>query len=129
MSIADEGTVAFTTYTRAGAAKTTPVWIADLGDGTVGFTTPSRSWKARRLANDDRVVLQPSDRRGQVLPGSRPVTGRAVVSADDFARVDAAIAAKYGIQRRLIRAIGRVAALFGADRLADTAVVVTLDEG
>ena len=66
MSIADEKYVAFTTYKRNGETKSLPVWIADLGDGTVGFTTASSSYKVKRLRNDNRVILQPSDAKGNV---------------------------------------------------------------
>lgn len=40
MSLANEKYVAFTTFTKAGEPKSTPVWIADVGDGKLGFTTP-----------------------------------------------------------------------------------------
>lgn len=128
MSIADQKYIAFTTYTSAGEAKTTPVWITDLGDGTIGFVTPSTSWKTKRLANNPNVVLHACNARGAVSPESEPVTGTAVVSVADYQRVNTAITAKYGWQRRMVAAFAKIARLFGRPgRISDTAVVVTLD--
>jgi PPOX class probable F420-dependent enzyme len=125
--IADARYVALTTYKRDGTAKILPVWIADLGDGTVGFTTSGESYKVKRIANDPRVVLQQSNSRGQVVEGSTPVEGTAeVVTGADFERVLAAITAKYGWQLRLILLAGKVRSLFGSPMRTDTGVVVTV---
>ena len=128
MSIADEKYVALTTYRRNGESSSTPVWIADLGDATVGFTTPSGSLKVTRINHDGRVALQPSDARGNPKEGTEPVSGRAqILKGDDFTRVRAAIKAKYGVQVSLITALGKLAKLFGRDRVSDCAVVITPD--
>lgn len=127
MGIADQKYVAFTTYTSAGEAKTTPVWFTDLGDGTSGFVTPSTSWNAKRPAHNPNLVLQACDARG-VKPGSEPVTGAAVSSVADYERVNTAITAKYGWQRQMVAAFGKIARLLGRPGWnGDTAVVVTLD--
>ena len=129
MSIADEKYVALTTYKRDGEAKSLPVWITDLGDGTMGFTTASSSYKVKRLRNDNRVLLQPSDSRGNVVEGSEPVSGTAeVVQGAEFTRVRDRIKAKYGVQFTLISAIGNLARLFRRGSGTDTAIVITLDE-
>ena len=129
MSIADEKYVALTTYKRNGEAKSLPVWIADLGDGTIGFTTASSSYKVKRLRNDPRVLLQPSDNRGTVVDGSEPVSGTAdVVQGADFERVRDRIKAKYGVQFTLISMIGNLARIFRRGSGTDTAVVITLDD-
>ncbi len=59
--IADEKYVALTTYKKDGSTKSLPVWIADFGGGQVGFTTSSSSYKVKRINNDSRVILQPSN--------------------------------------------------------------------
>lgn len=128
MALADEKYVALTTYRRNGESSSTPVWIADLGDGTLGFTTSSSSLKVRRLDNDERVLVQPSDSRGRPVDGSSAVPATARVSATDFERVRARIKAKYGWQVPLIQVIGRIAALFGKRQVSDTAVIIRLDE-
>ncbi len=128
MSIADERYVAFTTYKRNGEAKSLPVWIADLGDGTVGFTTASSSYKVKRLRNDDRVVLQPSDAKGNVRAGTEPVTGTgAVHEGAEFDRVRDIVKKKYGIQYRAITLMGNVAKLVGKGSGTSAAIVITLD--
>lgn len=128
MSISNEKYVAFTTYRRNGEAKSLPVWIADLGDGTIGFTTASSSYKAKRLANDSRVVLQPSDSKGNVTNGTEPVTGTGVLATGaDFERVAAIVKKKYGIQYTMITMMGKAARMIGKGSGTDTAVVITLD--
>lgn len=128
MGISDEKYVSLTTYRKNGEAKLAPVWIADLGDGTVGFTTSSSSWKVKRLRNDPRVVLQPSDAKGKVREGTEPVTGTAVLkSGADFDSVAAIVKKKYGLQYTGITLVGKVAKLIGKGSGTDTAVVVTLD--
>lgn len=128
MSIADERYVAFTTYKRNGDAKSLPVWIADLGDGTVGFTTASSSYKVKRLRNDTRVVLQPSDAKGNVREGTEPVTGSGVVhEGAEFERVRDIVKKKYGIQYRAITLMGNVAKMVGKGSGTSAAIVITLD--
>lgn len=130
MSIGDEKYVSFTTFRKNGDAKPAPVWIADLGDGTLGFTTEADAWKVKRLANNNRVQMQPCNSRGKVAAGDVVVDGSAVVvgSGADFDRVDAAIGKKYGYQRKLVQASSKIRGLFGK-AAATCAVIVTLDEG
>ena len=128
MSISEEKYVAFTTYRRNGEPKSLPVWIADLGDGRVGFTTASSSYKVKRLRNDDRVVLQPSDSRGNVRDGTEPVSGTGeILGGADFEMVRDRIKAKYGIQFALINVVGGFMKLIGRGSGTDTAIAITLD--
>ncbi len=129
MTITDEKYVALTTYRRNGEHSSTPVWITDLGDGTIGFTTPGSSLKARRIQNDSRILLQPSDSRGRVADGVQIMSGTATMAdGADFDRVRARIKAKYGWQVTLIGLMGRAMKLFGKDRISDSAVIITLDD-
>jgi len=128
MSIADEKYVAFTTYKRNGETKSLPVWIADLGDGTVGFTTASSSYKVKRLRNDNRVILQPSDAKGNVREGTEPVTGTGVVyEGAEFEKIRPILLKKYGIQYRMIAFMGKMAKLIGKGSGTDAAIAITLD--
>lgn len=96
-ALASEQYVSLTTYRKNGESSSVPVWIADLGDGRVGFTTSGESLKAKRIANDSRVRLQPSNGRGVVKEGTEPVDATAsLATGADFAPVLAAIKAKYG---------------------------------
>jgi len=127
MSITDEKYVAFTTFRKNGEPKATPVWIIDAGDGKVGFTTYSTSWKVKRLANNPNVVLQPSDARGTVKDGTSPVEATAAaVQGAEFDRIRELIKGKYGFQFTLAAFVGKVRALLGKDSGTDTAIIVTL---
>ena len=85
--IADEKYVALTTYKKDGTTKSLPVWIADFGGGQVGFTTSSSSYKVKRINNDSRVTVQPSNAKGEVKDGTEAVSGSA--SREDRRRVRA----------------------------------------
>ena len=126
--ITGEKYVAVTTYKKDGTTKTLPVWIADFGDGTIGFTTSSSSYKVKRINNDPRVVLQASDSRGNVKDGSEPVSGTAVVKTGaEFERYAKAVRDKYGIQYWAMASIGKLMKLLKRGSGTDAAVVVTLD--
>ena len=128
MTIANEKYVALTTYRRSGESSSAPVWIADLGDGTMGFTTSSGSLKVTRIRNDNRIQLQPCDSRGRITEGTEAVSGTAaLVTGAEFDAVRAAIKGKYGWQVTLITAWYKAAKLFGKDQASDTGVVITLD--
>ena len=108
-AIAEEKYVRLTTFTRDGRRKENPVWIAHLGDGTVGLTTGTKTWKVKRLRHTPAVELTPCDSRGKVMSGARSVTGTAkVVIETGLTHVASAIRAKYGIQAALISGMGRL---------------------
>ncbi len=132
MSIADEKYLSLTTFTKDGRRKPTPVWIAPLGagvDGDIGFTTGADAWKLRRLRNDPRCELQPSNGRGNVVEGSMVVTGRGrEATADEVALIKKAIGDKYGFQVTMIQAVQKLSSLLGRNKAgATSAVVITLD--
>ena len=127
-SITDEKYVSLTTYKKDGSTKALPVWIADFGDGTIGFTTASDSYKVKRLGNDPRVILQASSSRGEVREGTEPVTGTStVVTGSDFERYRDAVKSKYGVQYTTIALLGKFMKLIGRGSGTDAAVVITLD--
>lgn len=123
MSLADEKYLAFTTFKKDGTPKSLPVWVAQLDDGRLGFTTELSSWKIKRLRNDDRVTLQPSNGRGVIKEGTEAVTGRGeVLTGSDVAVVQGLIKKKYGFSYHLIGLMNRI-----ARRTSDGAVAITLD--
>ena len=102
-SITDEKYVSFTTFRRNGAPVASPVWIADLGDGTVGFTTQVDSGKVKRLGIDTQVEMRACDARGRVADDATTYLGSGtVVEGEALAKVEGAIGAKYGVQFRLL---------------------------
>ena len=127
MNIADEKYVSFTTYKKDGTPKSTPVWIVDVGDSKVGFTTDSSSWKVKRLTNNPQVMLQPSNMKGDVTPGTTAVEGTATfVQGAEADRIQGLIKKKYSPGYYLIMAMYWVQGLFGNKTNSDGAVVVTL---
>ena len=128
MSIVAEKYVRLTTFTRDGRRKESPVWIAEIDDGAVGFTTGLGSWKVKRINNTPGVELTPSDAKGRVEDDVATLTGQArVVTGSEFATVAEAIKAKYGIQVSMMLALARLGKLIGKDDASNCAIIVTLD--
>jgi PPOX class probable F420-dependent enzyme len=131
MTISGEKYVASTTYRKSGAAVPTPTWIIALDEGRVGFWTSSASGKYKRLRNDPRIVLQPSDARGRVKAGSRSAEGTAelVTSGADFDAIQRGIRAKYGVMvpvSRLFNILGHIGK--GKFPYGDVGVVITVSD-
>lgn len=128
MSIAAEKYVSLVTYRKNGEPKPAPVWIVQLDDGRVGFTTHGDSWKCKRIRNDDRVTLQPCDQRGNITTGTAVVSGTAELAAGaDFDSVRALVKKKYGFTVTMIIALNKIRGLLGKAGDSDTAVIITLD--
>ena len=128
MGIADEKYVSCITFRANGKGVETPVWIAALGDGTAGFTTEATSGKAKRLANDPRVTLQPCDMRGRLKPGTQPVAATArVVTGADAEPVRAAIRRKYWLFGTVLHLADRVRTLVTRKASNSAAVTITFD--
>lgn len=126
-SLSDERYVLVTSYRRDGSAVGTAVWIAPLGANEACFTTSGGAGKVKRIRRDGRVTVQPCDVRGRPRPSSAVVTATArVVTGDDFAPVERAIARKYGIQYRLVVWSGRLSGLFRRSSVADAGIIITL---
>ena len=130
MTISDEKYLAFTTYRKTGDAVSTPVWVVPVSDGRIGFWTAMGTGKTKRLRNDPRVEVQPSDVRGNVKDGSDAVSGTAemVQSGQLFDEVHSRVRAKYGFMTKLTKVFAWVG---GQGRkgltYADTVVLVRLD--
>ena len=130
MDLADQKYVAFTTFKRDGTAVTSPVWIAPIAEGRCGFWTSSGSGKAKRLGHTSKVIVQPSDFKGNVTEGSSPVEGAAelVSSGAVFDEVKAAVRAKYGFMTKLAQIGAKLEGLIKRKPLpyGDRVVVITL---
>ncbi len=102
MTIADEKYVLLTTFRKSGEAVSSPVWIAGLPEGTVGFTTEEGSGKVKRIRNNGRITLQPCGMRGTVKDGSVAVEGSAEILTGPGAEpVRGAIRRKYWVMSKL----------------------------
>ena len=129
-TISQEKYVSVATFRKTGAAVATATWIVPLDDGgRVGLLTSSASGKAKRLRNNPRVTLQPSDVRGRVNAGTTPLTGTVelVTSGPDFEAITTKVKAKYGLMVPITRLLDSVRHLGkGPFPYADTGVVITL---
>jgi len=127
--IAKEKYVRLTTFTKDGRRKESPVWIADLGNGTMGFTTEPDSWKVKRINNTPTVELTPSTMRGKVADDAVSVAGTATIALEgDTTATQTAIRAKYGLEYRMIDLWSRISAKFGKKDGTPCAVIITLDD-
>jgi uncharacterized protein len=131
MTISEEKYVASTTYRKSGTAVPTPTWIIALDEDRVGFWTSSASGKYKRLHNDPRIALQPSDARGRVKAGSRSAEGTAelVTSGADFDAIQRGVRAKYGVMvpvSRFFNTLGHIGK--GKFPYGDVGVVITVSD-
>jgi PPOX class probable F420-dependent enzyme len=100
--------VALTTFRKDGTPVPTAVWIA--GDGERLYVwTQGDSGKVKRIRNDARVTVAPSDGRG--APQGAAVEGTARVLDDPaaLARVESSLRSKYGVQFRFFETAAKVA--------------------
>ena len=127
--IAAEKYVLMTTYKKDGSAGPTPVWIAELNDGRLGFTTDADSWKVKRINANPEVTLRPCDMKGNVADDAGEFGGQAVVlHGSEVDEVRAAIKGKYGFQVTLIQLFSKLKALVGRSSSPPVAVVISLDK-
>ncbi len=109
-AIANEKYMSLTTYRKSGETVSTPVWVVPLEDGRIGFWTAMGTGKTKRLKNDPRVVVQPSDSRGKVKDGASSCTGTAtlVQSGREFAEVQDKVRAKYGFMTKVTKMLAKL---------------------
>lgn len=129
MSLSDAKYISSTTYRKSGAAVPTPTWIVPLDEGRVGFWTSSGSGKYKRLRNNPRITIQPSDSRGRISAGTTAAEGTAelVTSGADFDAIQSKVRAKYGFMvgmSRFFNTLGHLGK--GPFPYGDVGVVVTL---
>ena len=102
--------VNLTTFRKNGEPVTTTLWFA-LSGGNLYATTPPDSGKMRRIRNDPRVLLAPSNARGRPKGGSVEGVARAV-EGEAPAGAGEALESKYrlglGLLRLGNREVGRV---------------------
>jgi uncharacterized protein len=130
MTISDEKYVASTTYRKSGAAVPTQTWICALDGSRVGFWTSSASGKYKRLRNNPRITLQPSDARGRLKAGSQPIDGTVelVTSGADFDAIQSRIRAKYGAMVSITRVLNTLGHLGKKFPYGDVGVVITVND-
>ena len=84
-----------TTYRKDGRAVPTTVWFA-YDQGNIYITTGSKAGKIKRVRNNGRAEMTPSDRTGNLL-GQPGITGHAHESQpEERTHARAVLAQKYG---------------------------------
>ena len=104
MALSAEKYIRVTTFKKDGTEVSTPTWVVALDDGKLGFYTSSTSGKAKRLKNNPKVVVQPSDSRGRPKSGTSPLSGTAlVVAGPERDAIYDKVVAKYGFTTKVTR--------------------------
>ncbi|WP_129675578.1 PPOX class F420-dependent oxidoreductase [Candidatus Chloroploca sp. Khr17] len=87
-----------TTYRKNGEGVPTPVWFALQGE-RMYIVTQDNSGKVKRIRNNGKVTMAPSDARGKVL--GEEVSGMArVLSFEEGVAGDQVLQHKYGLMYR-----------------------------
>lgn len=87
------------TFRKTGEAVPTPVWFG-LADGKVYIRTEAGVGKVKRIRREPRVLIAPCTFRGRPLGPSSEGSAR-ILGPDESEHAERAIAAKYGLERRL----------------------------
>jgi PPOX class probable F420-dependent enzyme len=99
--LARERYLSLATFRRTGAEVRTPIWFAVVDD-TLWVMTAGDSGKVKRLRNDPRVRVAPSDVRGIIHGPWRAGTARVASDPGEIAEARAVLRAKYGWQARML---------------------------
>jgi uncharacterized protein len=105
--LARERYLSLATVRRTGAEVRTPIWFA-LVDDRLWIVTGGDSGKVKRVRNNPRVRLAPSDVRGIVHGAWREGTARIADDPGEIAHAHAMLRAKYGWQMTLLDLISRL---------------------
>jgi PPOX class probable F420-dependent enzyme len=93
-----------TTFRKSGEPIPTPVWFG-LSDGRLYVRTEADVGKVKRIRANARVLVAPCSVRGKPL--GPPAEGRArVLAQSDSEHAERAIAASYGLLRRVYEGAG-----------------------
>lgn len=130
MSLADEKYIALTTFKRDGTPVTTPVWVVPVAEGKIGFWTSSGSGKAKRLHHTSKVIVQASNARGVVKPGTSPMDATAaLVTGPELEGIRSKVNAKYGVMVTISKIGNTIGGWVKRKKIpyGDRGVVITLN--
>jgi uncharacterized protein len=105
--LARERYLSLVTFRGNGAEVRTPIWFA-LVDDRLWIVTGGDSGKVKRLRNNPRVRVAPSDVRGIVHGPWREGSARIADDPGEIAHAHAMLRAKYGWQVTLLDLISRL---------------------
>lgn len=104
--------IVLVTYKRSGEAMPSPI-NHGVADGKIYVRTDPSTGKVKRIRNNPRVVVVPSNFRGR--PKGQPVAGSArILPETEHAHADQAIAANWSLPMKLFeRSLEKGSATFG----------------
>jgi PPOX class probable F420-dependent enzyme len=88
------------TFRRNGEAVPSPVWFGLDDEGRAYLHTMRDTGKVKRIRNDPRVLIVPSNVRGKPIGPPRAGKGR-VVPEEEWPHAEAALAGAYGVGRKI----------------------------
>ncbi len=94
------------TYRKSGEGVKTPVWFAQDGERLVMLTDPAAG-KLKRIRNNPRVTIGPSDGRGNPLGATVEARAR-ILQGPDAQASEQLIAKKYGLMFKFIGGMNRL---------------------
>ena len=93
------------TFRKSGEGVGTPVWFAQDGN-RLFVTTDASAGKAKRIRNNSRVELAPSDMRGKHL-GDKVQAHARILQGDEIKAAEKLLKKKYGLQYSMFGVAGR----------------------
>ncbi len=94
------------TFRKNGDAVATPVWFAN-ENGKLYITTSNTTGKVKRIKNNGRATMTPSDQRGRIIGDGKEVEGTArIVPEAEYARANAVLLSKYKLMYRMFDVLG-----------------------
>jgi uncharacterized protein len=110
-SLQGHGYGLLSTFRKSGDAVPTPVWFG-IADDKLYVRTEAAAGKVKRIRREPRVLIAPCTVRGRPL--GPPVQGRArVLDEREHEHAERAIAASYGLMRRVYEAVSNRLAIEG----------------
>jgi len=88
------------TQRKSGADVATPVWFAQ-DDNRLYVMTDRTAGKVKRIRNNPRVQVAPSDSTGTPLGPSQPAVAAVISYAAEAATANALLTKKYGFMKRM----------------------------
>ncbi len=93
------------TFRKTGQSVITPVWFAEDGD-QLYVMTGAEAGKVKRIRNNGRAEVGPSDRAGKPLGPTVPAAAQVLTDAASRERANALLNKKYGIMKRAFDLMG-----------------------
>lgn len=107
-------------YRKSGTAVPTPVWFVQDGS-SLYVMTGKDAGKVKRIRNNPRIVVAPSDRAGKPLGAEQSAHAQVITDPAVAAHASALLTRKYGFMKRMFDFV----ALFSGGRKSRAYVVIT----